>query len=167
MLRTLEQIFAEQKKKRLTSLSVAVTMLVAGIVLLIARQMLGWLFIILALIIGSAMAAGVREFNAELAKAGGKEELGEQLDSQKARCFERFSLVMTSDLAVITHPGLKIYRLADMVKFEVGIGNVQKALFLTDGAGKRNKIAETQTGDGRQEEFDELYEYVRGVFGKH
>ena len=65
---------------------------------------------------------------------------------------------------MITYPVLKVYRLADMAKFEVGIGDMQKALFLTDKSGKRNKIAETQKGDGRQEEFDRLYESVRALF---
>ena len=164
MLRDLEQILAEQKKKNMTSLSVAVTMLIAGIVLLIAKQALGWLFIILSVIIAAGLISGRKSFEAELAKAGGKKSLAEQLGSADAQEFERFSLTLTPELAVISYPGLKVYRISDMEKFEVGLGNVQKALFLTDASGKRSKIAETQTGDGKQEEFDRLYERVREMF---
>ena len=164
MLRTFEQILAEQKKKDTTSLSVAGTMLVAGVVLLIARQALGWLFIVLSLIVGGGLYSRRKSFQAELAKAGGAERLKAQLDSPRAQRFDDFFLILTPDIAVITYPVLKVFRLADMTKFEVGIGEVQKALFLTDQSGRRNKIAETQKGDGRQEAFDRLYEEVRAYF---
>ena len=164
MLRTTEQILAEQKKKNLTSLSVAATMLIAGIILLITHQALGWLFIVLSVIIAAGLISGKRSFENELAKAGGIEGLKETLDSPGSERFEVFSLTVTPEAAVVSHPGLKVFRFSDMAKFEVGIGEMQKALFLTDSAGKRNKIAETQTGDGRQEEFDRLYGYVRDLF---
>ena len=164
MLRTFEQILAEQKKKDTTSLSVAGTMLAAGIILLIARQALGWLFIVLSLIVGGGLYSRKKSYVNELKNAGGAEGLKALLESPEALHFEDFFLTLAPEAAVITYPVLKVYRLADMARFEVGIGDMQKALFLTDKSGKRNKIAETQKGDGRQEEFDRLYESVRALF---
>lgn len=161
---SLEHILKEQNQKQRTSLTVLAVLLLAGVILLAAKLTLGWLFIVMGALLAAGYTAGSGSFRKTLAAAGGVEGLKEQMSSPYARKFERFSLVITPDLAVTTAPVLKVLRLSDMQKFEVGIGTVQKALFLTDRAGTRNKIAETQKGDGLDQDFDALYSYVRDLF---
>ena len=161
---SLEYILGEQKQKQTTSLTVLAVMLLAGVILLVAKLALGWLFIVMGVLLAAGYAAGSGNFRKMLDVAGGVEGLREQMESPDARKFRSFSLVITPDLAVKTAPVLKVYKLADMQKFEVGLGSVQKALFLTDRAGNRNKIAETQKGDGLDQEFDSHYDFVRDLF---
>ena len=108
-----------------------------------------------------------RDIKAQLEKAGGEEGLSSQLAAEGTAVFDSLDVAVTPELAVVYRPFFKVYSLKDMARFEVGIGpeGVQKALFLTEADGTRNKIAQVQKGDGRQEAFDALYAQVRDYFG--
>ena len=163
---TSDQILSEQKSKNKTSLTIALVLLAAGIILLFTKQVIGGLFIVVGAILGAGLLSKAKDMKAQLEKAGGKEGLESQLSAADTVVYDTLDVIMTPDLAVVFRPNFKVFALKDMEKFEVGIGpeGVQKALFLTEPDGTRNKIAQVQNGDGRQEAFDTLYEHVRGLF---
>ena len=163
---TSDQILSEQKNKNKTSLTVTVVLIAAGVVLLLAKQWIGGLFIVAGAVLGAGLLSRTRDINAQLKKAGGEAGLSSQLASEGTSYYSSLDVVLTPELAVVCRPFFKVYALKDMAKFEVGIGpeGVQKALFLTEPDGTRNKIAQVQKGDGRQEAFDALYEAVRAYF---
>ena len=163
---TSDQILSEQKSKNKTSLTIAVVLIAAGLVLLLTKQVIGGLFVVVGAILGAGLLSRARDIKAQLEKAGGEEGLSSELAAESAVVFDKLDVVITPGLAVLYRPFFKVYVLKDMEKFEVGIGpeGVQKALFLTEPDGTRNKIVQVQNGDGRQEAFDELYSLIRGYF---
>ena len=163
---TSDQILSEQKGKNKTSLTVAVVLIAAGVVLLLTKQVIGGLFVVVGAILGAGLMSRSRDIKAQLEKAGGKAGLSAQLEAEGTVVFDKLDAILTPELAVTYKPFFKVYVLKDMEKFEVGIGpeGVQKALFLTEPDGTRNKIVQVQKGDGRQEAFDELYGLVRDYF---
>ena len=163
---TSDQILTEQKNKNKTSLTISAVLLIAGIVLLITKQLIGGLFIVVGIILAAGLYTRFSDIKKQLQNAGGEENLDIQLSSENTSFFRDFDLAVTPDLVVIQKPAFKVYVLGKMQKFEVGIGpeGVQKALFLTEMNGTRHKIAQMQKGDGRQEAFDFLYECIRGYF---
>ncbi|MCR5009820.1 MAG: hypothetical protein K6A91_02640 [Clostridia bacterium] len=163
---TSDQILTEQKNKNKTSLTITVVLLAAGLVLLFAKQWIGGLFIVAGAVLGAGLLSRTKDIKAQLEKAGGEAGLCDQLSAEQTVVFDKLDAVLTPELAVVYRPFFKVHVLKDMAKFEVGIGpeGVQKALFLTAPDGTRNKIAQVQKGDGRQEDFDALYEMVRGYF---
>lgn len=163
---TSDQILTEQKSKNKTSLTITVVLLAAGLVLLFSKQWIGGLFIVAGAVLGAGLLSRTRDIKAQLEKAGGEAGLSAQLAAERTEVFGDLDVILTPELAVVFRPFFKVYVLKDMEKFEVGIGpeGIQKALFLTAPDGTRNKIAQVQKGDGRQEAFDSLYESVRGYF---
>ena len=163
---TSDQILSEQKNKNKTSLTVTVVLIAAGVVLLLAKQWIGGLFIVAGAVLGAGLLSRSRDIKAQLEKAGGEAGLSAQLAAEGTAVFDKLDVILTPELAVVFRPFFKVYELKDMAKFEVGIGpeGVQKALFLTEPDGTRNRIAQVQKGDGRQEAFDALYELVRAYF---
>ena len=164
---TVDRIFTEQKNKSKTSLTISAVLIVAGVVLLIAKQLIGGLFVLIGIILALGLLARTKDVKKQLETAGGEESLSFQLAAEQTRDFSDLDVALTPELAVIYRPAFKVYALNSMQKFEVGIGpdGIQKALFLTDTNGTRHKIAQVQKGDGRQESFDALYELVRGYLG--
>ena len=163
---TVDRIFTEQKNKSKTSLTISAVLIVAGVVLLIVKQLIGGLFVLIGMILAAGLLSRTNDIKKQLRAAGGEEALRAQMSAEQTRDFSDLDLVITPELAVICKPAFKVYALKDMQKFEVGIGpeGVQKAIFLTEADGTRHKIAQVQKGDGRQESFDALYEYIRGYF---
>ena len=164
---TSDQILLEQKSKTKTSLTITVVLLAAGVILLLAKQWVGGLFVVAGAVLGAGLMSRSRDIKAQLEKAGGEEGLSSQLAAEGTAVFDSLDVAVTPELAVVYRPFFKVYSLKDMARFEVGIGpeGVQKALFLTEADGTRNKIAQVQKGDGRQEAFDALYAQVRDCFG--
>lgn len=163
---TSDQILSEQKKNNTKSLTISAALVIAGVVLLLAKQLIGGLFIVAGLILGAGLFSRYSDVKKQLQTAGGEEQLDIQLSSDSSISFADLDLAVTPELVVIQRPAFKVYALKDMQKFEVGIGpeGVQKALFLTDHSGTRHKIAQVQKGDGRQDAFDALYEVIRAYF---
>ena len=162
-----EQLLNVQNKSMTTSLTTFGSLFAAGVLLLLAKHRIGWFFLALSVAAGCLLYLKTQKFNGEIAKAGGSDVLNRQFGEAGTLHAERFGLTITRDFAVCERPSLKVYPLKEMQKFEVGLaGDVQKALFLTDFNGERHKIAETNKGDGSQEEFDRVYEFVCNYFAE-
>ena len=163
---TSDQILSEQKNKSKTSLTISVVLIAAGAVVLLAKQMIGGLFIVIGAILAAGLMSRSRDIKAQLEAAGGKAGLDAQLAAEGTRVYDDLDLAATPKFIIVYRPFFKVYTLENMDKFEVGIGpeGVQKALFLTEADGTRHKIVQVQKGDGRQESFDALYEQVRDYF---
>lgn len=165
MRHTFPEIIIDIKTKSKTSLLICAAMLAAGAILLLASHTVGWLFLCMGLVLAYSLYSKRTRMDRELSCIDDMDGFCAQFASDESAYMELLGLTITRDYAVLTLPYLQIFRLADMEKFEVGIqGDIRKALFLTDRAGKRHRIAETQKGDALQEEFDKAYEAVRKYF---
>lgn len=165
MHNTFRELLAEMQKKTRTSLVICSSMLIAGIILLAFKHMVGWLFLCMGIGLGYSLYSKNNRTGIELAKISDMNSFCKEFDSEDAQRFELLGLTLTSGYAVLELPYLQIIPLEGMDKFEVGLhGDIRKALFLTDRNGTRHKIAETQKGDALQEEFDKAYEAVRAYF---
>ena len=167
MNKNLNRILSEQKSKTNLSLLICLSMFVASVLLLVNGQMIGLVFLVMSLIIGTALLVRVRRAREELAKLGNNDEAGKKLDAKEAVYYPAFGLTIGPDFAVLEKPTLQVFLLGDMRKFEVGLaGDVRKVLFLTDRDGKRHPIAETRKEDDHQADFDRAYRQIREIFSK-
>lgn len=165
-MKNFEIILEEWKQKTKTSLLICVSMLTAGAVMLIVRQIVGWLFICAGIALAGSLYYKKMHMDKQLSEIADIDAFCRQFNSKDTLKLELLGLAITPDYAVLTLPYLKIYPLRKMAKFEVGLGESRKALFLTDKNGTRHKIAETMKGDALQKEFDQAYEEVRRIFNE-
>ena len=167
MNKNLNRILTEQKSKTNLSLLICLSMFIASVLLLVNGQMIGLVFLVMSLIIGTALFVRVRRAREELAKLGDNDEAGRKLDAAEAVYYPAFGLTISPDFAVLEKPTLQVFLLGDMKKFEVGLaGDVQKVLFLTDRDGKRHPIAETRKEDDHRADFDRAYQQIRSIFAE-
>ncbi len=165
MEKNLDRILSEQKGKTRLSLLICLSLLVAAIVLVSARQVMGWVFLGMSLIMGWAMWQRLRRSRQELDKLGDPAQAESKMSAYDTVYYPMFSLTVGADFAVLEKPSLQVFLFGDMEKFEVGLaGDVRKVLFLTDREGRRRPIAETTKDDDKQAEFDRVYEQVRTAF---
>ena len=165
MPKTFSEILSDINSKTKTSLLICVAMLIAAAVMLATRHSVGWLFLCAGGALAFALYNKQKSMKQELSKIDDFDEFCRGFDSWDSVSLELLGLTIFGDYAVLTVPSLKIYKMNEMEKFEVGLqGDVRKVLFLTDKDGKRHKIAETQKGDALQGEFDRAYEVVRDYF---
>ena len=167
MNKNLNRILTEQKSKTNLSLLICLSMFVASVLLLVNGQMIGLVFLVMSLIIGTTLLVRVRRAREELAKLGDNDEAGRKLDAADTVYYPVFGLTIGPDFAVLEKPTLQVFLMGDMKKFEVGLaGDVRKVLFLTDRDGKRHPIAETRKEDDHQADFDRAYRQIRDIFSK-
>ena len=167
MEKNLNRILSDQKGKTRLSLLIFVSLAVASAFILPTGQAIGWAFLVMALVIGSAMLVRIRRSREELAKLGDTAEAEKKFKAPDTVYYEPFGLTVGRDFAVLEQPSLRVYPLGEMEKFEVGIaGDVRKVLFLTDRNGERHPIAETRKDRDYQKEFDRVYNQVREIFSE-
>ncbi|MBR5959582.1 MAG: hypothetical protein IKZ98_01180 [Clostridia bacterium] len=167
MNKNLNRILTEQKSKTNLSLLICLSLFIASVLLLVNGQMIGLVFLVMSLIIGTALLVRVRRAREELAKLGDNDEAGRKLDAGDAVHYPAFGLTIGPDFVVLEKPTLQVFLLGEMKKFEVGLaGDVRKVLFLTDRDGKRHPIAETRKEDDHQADFDRAYRQIRDIFSK-
>lgn len=165
MRKTFQEILDEERNRRRNSALVCVALLSAGIVLLVFRHLVGWLFLCLGAILGYALLQKYSHFREELSAVQDADAFCREFDREDGTRFPLLGLTLLDEYTVLEMPSLRIYPMKEMEKFEVGLqGNMRKVLFLTDRKGVRHQIAETQKGDALQEEFDGAYEAIREYF---
>jgi|GEM_PF-267909 hypothetical protein len=165
MSKTPDQILQEQKSRQRLNLTVLAALSVAAVVLVFAKQVMGWVFLVMALLMGAAMFLRLRNYRQALEKLGDRDAFARQIREADSLQLEAFGLTLTKDFAVLERPSFQVYRLEEMAKFEVGLaGDAKKVLFLTDRQGERHAIAETAKGDDNQSAFDRAYRWVRDYF---
>ena len=165
MEKNLNRILTDQKSKTKLSLLICISLAVASAFLLPSGQAIGWAFLVMAVITGSALAIRIRHNRMELAKLGSMEEAEKKFRDAETVYYEPFGLTVGRDFAVTEQPTLRVYLLSEMGKFEVGLaGEARKVLFLTDRNGERYPIAETRKDRDYQKEFDRAYNQVREIF---
>jgi len=158
-----EKLMERQDESMKTSRIVLAGLGVTGVILCAFRIRVGILFLIMFALLGWGIYSRIRSRQRELAKIADPAAFGRQMAN--AAEYASFGLFLTDEYVVLEHPGFRVYPLKDMAKFEVGIGGgMHKALFLTDPAGVRHKIAEVSKGSGSQSEFDGLYQKIRDYF---
>lgn len=155
-----ERLVDRERKKLRDTLVIAGSFLAIGAVLAAAKQWTGALFCVMGIFLLFSLRAKRARLQAEIGKISNPEALEEEL--AQAQEFECFALILTESYAISRKPNFSVYPYGDMEKFEVGLaGDALKALFLTGKNGCRYRIAETRQGDGRQEDFDRAYAWVR------
>ena len=165
MEKNLNRILSDQKSKTKLSLLICVSLAVASAFLLPSGQMIGWAFLVMAVITGSALAIRTRRSRAELARLGGTEEAEKKLKAKGTVYYEPFGRTVGEDFAIQERPALRVFLFSEMEKFEVGLGGTtHKVLFLTDREGKRHPVAETSRENDHQKEFDRAYGQIRDLF---
>ena len=165
MEKDLNRILSDQKSKTKLSLLICVSLAVASAFLLPAGQAIGWAFLVMAVITGTALAIRIRRSRTELAKLGSAEEAGKKLKAKGTVYYEPFGLTVGADFAILERPALRVCLFSEMEKFEVGLGGTTyKVLFLTDREGKRHPVAETSRENDHQKEFDRAYGQIRDLF---
>ncbi len=165
MTRTLDQILKDQNSRLRLSLTVFCSLLIAAVVLMIAKQVMGWVFLCMMLLMGAALFMRVKRYREETAKLGDREAFSRQMAGADTLQLESFGLTLTREAALLERPYLQVYRLEEMARFEVGLaGDAKKVLFLTDRERARHPIAETAKGDAKQVDFDRAYNWVRDWF---
>ena len=161
-----EDIIKEQKSSMKTSLTICVSLFVAAGAVFFVRRTIALFFLLVAVLLAVSLYSMYSKFKAQIADIDVDEVAGEFI-SANSRYFMQFELTITDNYVIMERPAFKVYTLAKMEKFEVGIaGEMRKALFLTDFKGERHKIAETQKGDATQRDFDEAYECIRDYFNR-
>ena len=154
MEKDLNRILSDQKSKTKLSLLICVSLAVASAFLLPAGQAIGWAFLVMAVITGTALAIRIRRSRTELAKLGSAEEAGKKLKAKGTVYYEPFGLTVGADFAILERPALRVFLFSEMEKFEVGLGGTtHKVLFLTDREGKRHPVAETSRENDHQKDF--------------
>ena len=165
MEKNLNRILSDQKSKTKLSLLICGSLAVASAFILPTGQLIGWAFLVMAVITGATLTIRIRRSRAELAKLGSTEEAEKKFSAPDTVYYEPFGLTVGRDFAVTEQPALRVYLLDEMEKFEVGLaGDVRKVLFLTDRNGERYPIAETRKDRDYQEDFDRAYNQVREIF---
>lgn len=161
-----DRITGEQKKSIRNHGIIAVVLILIGVVVSIGKQVSGYISAILGVILLITVWSQYKTYSREINKVRDNlEQFKKEVDNGKV--YDAFGVVLTPNYAVVGGRELHIYKLKTMKKFEVGIEEkIRKALFLTDKEGKRYQIAETYTGDGRQEQFDILYGDLKDYFRK-
>ena len=149
MEKDLNRILSDQKSKTKLSLLICVSLAVASAFLLPAGQAIGWAFLVMAVITGTALAIRIRRSRTELAKLGSAEEAGKKLKAKGTVYYEPFGLTVGADFAILERPALRVFL---------------KVLFLTDREGKRHPVAETSRENDHQKEFDRAYGQIRDLF---
>ena len=149
-----------------TKYIIAATMLVVGILMLVSiKTNVSYVFIATGIMLVYATAAKERDRIKELSKISDMNAFQDEIE--RADKFRGMGLMLTDNYAIVVRPSLNVYAFGDMAKFEVGIAEgKEKALFLTDRAGTRHKIARTVTGDGNQTDFDDAYRIVKNKFAR-
>ena len=154
-----------QKSKTKLSLLICGSLAVASAFILPTGQLIGWAFLVMAVITGATLTIRIRRSRAELAKLGSTEEAEKKFSAPDTVYYEPFGLTVGRDFAVTEQPALRVYLLGEMEKFEVGLaGDIRKVLFLTDRNGERYPIAETRKDRDYQKEFDQAYNQVKEIF---
>ena len=161
-----EKITGQQKKSIRNHGLIAMLLIVVGILVAFAKQVSGYISLIMGVLLLVTVWTQYRNYSREMEKVRGNLEQFKK-EVNEGKIYDAYGLILTPDYAVVDGRELHIYKLKNMKKFEVGIEErIRKALFLTDKSGKRHQIAETYTGDGRQEQFDKLYGDVKEYFRK-
>lgn len=167
MKKTLDQILQEQKSRTKLSLLICLSLLIAAIVLVLAKQIMGWVFLAMGIIIGTTLWLRLRRNRQELGRLGSPEQARARLGSPDTVYYACFGLTLGRDFALQEQPALRVWLLDEMEKFEVGLaGDVQKVLFLTDRNGQRHALAESRKGDDHQADFDRAYRQIRDLFAE-
>ena len=165
MEKNLNRILSDQKSKTKLSLLICGSLAVASAFILPTGQLIGWAFLVMAVITGATLTIRIRRSRAELAKLGSTEEAEKKFSAPDTVYYEPFGLTVGRDFAVTEQPALRVYLLGEMEKFEVGLaGDIRKVLFLTDRNGERYPIAETRKDRDYQKEFDQAYNQVKEIF---
>ncbi len=172
-----EKILEVWQRKRQTSLLVCAAMFLAGIILLLTRHMVGWLLVCGGIVILGLLYYNKAHLEEQLDRIEDKEAFLRQFDSKDTLKFENLGFALTPDYIIMTLPYLQIYPLREMKKFEVGSkGETRRALFITDGNGRRHKLAEADFAETDnkdkakleecRQEFAEAHREMRRIFGE-
>lgn len=152
--------FIEERAKSLRlGMIIWISLLAAALLAILAGGALGYVLAILGAALG---VLNIRSQKALKDKLNGidKEDFFNQLTETDTVEIPDYRLMITRDYALLYRNEVLIYPLKQMDKVEVGIrqqGNYrQKALFLTDHAGRRNEIAVCNHAD-QERVFDQAY----------
>ena len=92
---------------------------------------------------------------------------GVQDEIERGEKFRGMGLRLTENDGIVVGGSLNVEGFGDMAKCEVGSAEgKEKALFLTGGGGRRQKVGRTVTGDGNQTDFDDAYRIVKDKFAR-
>lgn len=90
-----------------------------------------------------------------------KEEFFRQLTDTDLIELKDERLIILKDYVLCMKEDVFIYSFSEMEKVEVGLqGRVGKTLFLTDRQGTRHEIMSCVKDDGKQKEFDRVYDVL-------
>ena len=88
MTRTLDQILQDQRNRQRLSLTVLAALLVAAVVLVIAKQVMGWVFLVMTLLLGAALFLRRRNYQQAMEKLGDQEAFSRQRYENYCRFME-------------------------------------------------------------------------------
>lgn len=155
-----QQFISERQKRIRTATAVWVCMLVISIFCTIQGSIFGGILAIFGILLAVFNLLSYRKVARLLDLVGDKDQFFKELESAVTDSDENIKIC--ENYVLLRNSEIQVLYFQDMQKVEVGIqGQVKRTLFLTDKNAKRHVILSCFQGDGRQEEFDQVYHLLR------
>ena len=153
-----EAFISERKKRLLTATAVWICMLLLSGVCMMQKNIVGIFFLGFGILLATINVLSYLKMKNLLHVVEDKDQFYKELESDSAYTDQEKKILILDHYVLLKSPEVTVLSLKNMKMVEVGCqGDVKKTLFLTGKDGERHPIVSCSRGDGKQEEFDQIY----------
>lgn len=153
-----ETFIFERKKRLLTAAAVWICMLLLSGVCMMQKNMVGIFFLGFGILLAAINVLSCLKMKNLLHEVEDKDQFQKELESDSAYTDQERKILILDHYVLLKSPEVVVLPMKEMKMVEVGCQeNVKKTLFLTGKDDKRHPIISCIRGDGKQEEFDQIY----------